>query len=147
MRRARDPRHVYGPNLAPMVDVVLVILIFFMASVVFVGPEWFLPAALPHERTPDEPESKDPYALPDPTLNVRVSFNQGTPVVAGLGPGTVALDDFETHARAQLAGTNPQSIKIRLSAVPGVPWQHVVTTQDILTRVGIRQIALDPSTN
>ena len=29
MRRSRDPRHIYGPNLAPMVDVVLVILIAF----------------------------------------------------------------------------------------------------------------------
>lgn len=147
MRRARDPRHVYGPNLAPMVDVVLVILIFFMASIVFVGPEWFLPAALPVAQPENEPESTDPYALPAPTLDVRVSIDDGTPTptitVTGLGPGTVALDGFEAHARTQLAGTTAESIKIRLSADGGVAWQHVVTTQDILTRVGVRQIALD----
>jgi len=146
MRRARDPRHVYGPNLAPMVDVVLVILIFFMASVVFVGPEWFLPAALPVEQQ-HEAESTDPYDLPDPTLNVRVSLNGDTPIVAGLGPGSIALDDFEAHARTQLTGANPESINIRLNAADGVPWQHVVTAQDILTRVGIRQIALDTDAN
>lgn len=145
MRRARDPRHVYGPNLAPMVDVVLVILIFFMASIVFVGPEWFLPAALPVQQPQDQAESNDPYALPDPTLDVRVSIVDGTPAATGLGPGTVALDGFEAHARTQLAGATAESIKIRLSADDGVAWQHVVTTQDILTRVGVRQIALDPA--
>lgn len=143
MRRARDPHHVYGPNLAPMVDVVLVILIFFMASVVFVGPEWFLPAALPDEQHQDETESTDPYALLDPTLDVRLSIVDGAPAVTGLGPGTVSLEGFEAHTRTQLAGADAESIKIRLSADDGVAWQHVVTAQDVLTRVGVRQIALD----
>ncbi|MEQ8318106.1 MAG: biopolymer transporter ExbD [Phycisphaerales bacterium] len=143
MRRARDPKHVYGPNLAPMVDVVLVILIFFMASIVFVGPEWFLPAAIPGQRTQAEQATPDPFALPDPTLNVRVSLVDGAPVVSGLGAGRVSLDDFEPHARTQLTGLDPSAIKVRLGAEAGVVWQHVVTAQDVLTRVGVRQIALD----
>jgi biopolymer transport protein ExbD len=34
----------FGPNMTPMVDIVMVILVFFMASAAFVGPEWFLQA-------------------------------------------------------------------------------------------------------
>jgi len=34
----------FGPNMTPMVDIVMVILVFFMASAAFVGPEWFLAA-------------------------------------------------------------------------------------------------------
>jgi biopolymer transport protein ExbD len=34
-------RH-HGPNMTPMVDVVMVILIFFMASTTMLGPEWLL---------------------------------------------------------------------------------------------------------
>ena len=143
MRRTRDPRHIYGPNLAPMVDVVLVILIFFMASIVFVGPEWFLPAAIPADRAAEAAEVDDPYALPDPTLSVRVSMNENIPVVSGLGAGVVALDAFEAYAAEQLHGIDPQAINIRLSAQDGVTWQHVVTTQDVLTRLGVRNIALD----
>ena len=30
----------FGPNMTPMVDVVMVILIFFMASATFAGAEW-----------------------------------------------------------------------------------------------------------
>lgn len=41
-----------GPNMTPMVDVVMVILVFFMASAAFVGPEWFL-AAQTVERKPE----------------------------------------------------------------------------------------------
>jgi len=44
----------FGPNMTPMVDVVLVILIFFMASTAFIGPEWFLRAALPSDQAADQ---------------------------------------------------------------------------------------------
>lgn len=143
MRRARDPRHVYGPNLAPMVDVVLVILIFFMASIVFVGPEWFLRAALPSPQAQEDAGERDPFALPPPTLRVRVSMVDGSPIVSGLGPGAVVLAEFDAYAAAQLAGAAPETINVRLSAAGEVAWQHVVTVQDVLTRRGVRNIALD----
>ena len=38
-----------GPNMTPMVDVVMVILIFFMTWMSFVGAEWFLRTALPKQ--------------------------------------------------------------------------------------------------
>ncbi len=145
MRRSRDPRHIYGPNLAPMVDVVLVILIFFMASIVFVGPEWFLPAAIPAEAKQNSDEADDPYALPDPTLSLRITTVDARPAVAGLGAGVVAIAEFESHATEQLRGVDPEAINIRLSAEAGVAWQHVVTVQDVLTRLGVRNIALDAS--
>jgi len=126
-----------------MVDVVLVILIFFMASIVFVGPEWFLPAAIPADHAAETAEVDDPYALPDPTLSIRISMNQNIPVVSGLGAGIVQLDAFEAHAAKQIQGIDPQAINIRLSAQDGVTWQHVVTAQDVLTRLGVRNIALD----
>lgn len=40
-----------GPNMTPMVDVVMVILIFFMASAAILGPEWFLRTNLPKTTT------------------------------------------------------------------------------------------------
>lgn len=143
MRRTRDPRHVYGPNLAPMVDVVLVILIFFMASIVFVGPEWFLRAALPAQQAQERTGEADPFALPPPTLSVHVSMLDGSPIVSGLGSGAVALAEFDAYAAKQLAGAAPETINVRLSAAGDVAWQHVVTVQDVLTRQGVRNIALD----
>lgn len=126
-----------------MVDVVLVILIFFMASVAFVGPEWFLPAALPAAQHDPDGTGADPYALPDPTLRVRVSLLDGSPIVSGLGQGAVALAGFEAHARDQLAGLDSRSIRVRLGGDANTTWQQVVAVQDVLTRLGVRQISLE----
>ena len=126
-----------------MVDVVLVILIFFMASVVFVGPEWFLPAGLPTAQRDAGDQPADPYALPDPTLRVRVASRDGVPVVSGLGSGVVSLSGFEAHAREQLRGLDARTIRVRLGGDAGTPWRHVVAVQDVLTDLGVRQIALE----
>ncbi|MEZ6319152.1 MAG: biopolymer transporter ExbD [Phycisphaerales bacterium] len=40
----------FGPNMTPMVDVVMVILIFFMASTALLGPEWFIRAHVPGDQ-------------------------------------------------------------------------------------------------
>ncbi|MCP2732564.1 biopolymer transporter ExbD, partial [Limnofasciculus baicalensis] len=48
----------YGPNMTPMVDVVMVILVFFMASAVFLGPEWYLKTAIPEVRKGEQAASK-----------------------------------------------------------------------------------------
>ena len=129
-----------------MVDVVLVILIFFMASIVFVGPEWFLPAAIPADQPAQAAEDDDPYALPDPTLHVRITVIDDGPFVSGLGADVVSLDSFEAYAAEQLGGVDPASVNVRLGADGGVVWQHVVNVQDVLTRLGIRRIALDAAT-
>ena len=55
-RRGRGAAH-FGPNMTPMVDVVMVILIFFMASAAFVGEEWFLFAAIPVQAAPGQAAS------------------------------------------------------------------------------------------
>ncbi len=48
-RRGALDQHAlhFGPNMTPMVDVVMVILVFFMVSAAFAGPEWFLRTLLP----------------------------------------------------------------------------------------------------
>lgn len=140
MRRRRNPKHVYGPNMAPMVDVVLVILVFFMATVALVGPEWFLAAALPERR--DQPARADPFALPAPGVVVRVSAPEGEPLVDGLGARGTPLASFEALAREALAGVQAADLGVRLDGGPGASWQHVVAVQDVLTRLGVRRITL-----
>src|SRR5690606_9925072 len=81
-----------GPNMTPMVDVILVILIFFMATTVIVGEEWFLGAGLtrqaPHEAREgagaDEAQ-EDPFEMPPPRFTLRLSVGEGGTVVSGLG--------------------------------------------------------------
>jgi len=74
----------FGPTMTPMVDVVLVILIFFMASTTIAGREWFLRASLPepHENMPREEGSR--FVLPAPMIRVEVFTRNGAVLVNGL---------------------------------------------------------------
>ncbi|MEM9372464.1 MAG: biopolymer transporter ExbD [Planctomycetota bacterium] len=79
-----------APNMTPMVDVTLVILIFFMASATIAGPEWFLRAQLP-----DAPQHNT-LGLPSPVVRVQVYRNNGATRVRGLGPDQSLQDAIES---------------------------------------------------
>jgi len=82
------------PNMTPMVDVTLVILIFFMASATIAGPEWFLNAQLPE----DAPVPPGALSLPSPVVRVEIFARDGVTLVRGIGPEQTlrgALDAIE----------------------------------------------------
>ena len=67
----------FGPNMTPMVDIVLVILIFFMATAAFVGERWFLPAAITEQA---KSQAKGPissaFELPQATIDITLESDQ-----------------------------------------------------------------------
>ncbi|MFK7885043.1 MAG: ExbD/TolR family protein [Phycisphaerales bacterium] len=67
------------PNMTPMVDVTLVILIFFMASATIAGPEWFLRAGLPAD------QASAALSLPSPVVRAEVFVRDGRVLVRGIG--------------------------------------------------------------
>ncbi len=73
----------FGPNMTPMVDVTLVILIFFMASASIAGHEWFLRAHLPDAQNPDLANSG--YTLPTPMLSAELFVRDDAILVRGFG--------------------------------------------------------------
>jgi len=143
--RRRDARAVYeahaGPNMTPMVDVVMVILIFFMASTVIIGPEMLLRAGL----EPDAPGagSADPrFAVEAPTFRVSLRLADGAVVVDGLG-----LRDAPVSAAAHAARSLAEEVDTdaaRLVIAPGddVPYEAAVAVQDALIAAGFTSIGL-----
>lgn len=125
----------YGPNMTPMVDVTLVILIFFMASAAFLGPEWFVNAALPVRAAQRTPE-------PDSTTRLRVTLSpgpggRGTLADAGdqhaLSPA--ALDAFLTGEARRLG---PANLIVIVEPAPTVPYEDVVRVHEACARLGIK---------
>lgn len=130
--RRRDARAVRGaqssPNMAPMVDVTLVILIFFMASAAFVGPEWALQLGLARE-------GGGSGALPGARFTVRIEQSDAGVRYAGLG---VVADDAETMAAtaAQVAAGAPGSSFVLVPA--GVTaYQRVLDAHAAFTDLGL----------
>ncbi len=124
----------FGPNMTPMVDVTLVILIFFMAATTIAGQEWFLRTDLPK----DEDQSRDSgYALPAPVLDAELFVRDGAVLVRGLGDRPRALGEFI----AQISAIDEQSARglvLGVRAGDEVPYGSVAALHDAASSRGIR---------
>lgn len=132
----------FGPNMTPMVDVVMVILIFFMAATALLGPEWFLRSALPSPGAGAPPVPGDPFALPPARFDIRLFIDaDGRTVADGLG-ARVSLDELEEQLAALGAEAEPGSITVLIQPTDGVPYRDVVRVHDACTRAAITQVGL-----
>lgn len=148
--RRRDALHIhslhFGPNMTPMVDIVMVILIFFMASAAFLGSEWFLRAAIPFEagRGRSTEKRNDPNALPPLRLDAVMDVNASGQTVVTFPGGldNAPLDAF--IARISQFKTDPNAgdieIVIRPSAL--VPYADVVRAHAACDEAGIYKVGI-----
>ncbi|MEZ6241483.1 MAG: biopolymer transporter ExbD [Phycisphaerales bacterium] len=145
----------FGPNMTPMVDVVMVILIFFMASTAFLGPEWFLKANMTPEevasggRTPDRR-----FELPEVRLNVHLRVVDGVTLANAFGREGLTMDDLDALAaevakdivQPEQAGRDPEDTSgeplVIIAPESDVPYNDVVRAHDACTRAGFRRVAL-----
>ncbi len=147
----------FGPNMTPMVDVVMVILVFFMASAAFLGPEWFLrslvprPAATTPTPPPDKPPpAADPMALRpvQQTITLRAVTGSPTPLTLADGLGQTGLTiDAMIHAVAAFAdGTAKNEIEILIRPEPAVPYADVVRMHEGCETAGITRVGVGVGT-
>lgn len=159
--RRRDARAIYelhfGPNMTPMVDVVMVILIFFMASTALLGPEVLLRATVAEERETESetPAAASPFSLGPPTLEVELDTRGGSVVVSGLGLNRAPLDALPAAAtraaeRVRVDPARNRGLRapreleplLIISASDGVPWEAVVRAQDVIRSAGFSRVGL-----
>ncbi len=143
-RRARAPRELTALtlNLAPMVDVVFLLLIFFITTTTFKRAEGFLPAQLPHQGS-----LADRVALPISPIVVRVRQTGGGP--------TDYLLDVENFIDRPTTFNELAGFLEELQEIPGfdeetpvvikagdeVQWDHVVGCWNAAVRAGCRRIS------
>lgn len=133
--RAMYEAHV-GPNMTPMVDVVMVILIFFMASAVVMGPEWFVPARLP------KTDAVAPASTTTPPPRVVLTLTREG--------STTAIDaNGKRVALAQLAGSLGSLTQSRfedaiilVQPAADVPYEDVVRVHAACSEAGYRKVGL-----
>lgn len=117
------------PNMTPMVDVTLVILIFFMASSTIMAPEWFLRATLP------EPSQPSPaLGLPSPVLRAEVFVRDGSTVVRGIGPER-SMDEVIDAVHAMDPGV-AGGLVVEIEPADGAPYAEVVRLHAALVASG-----------
>lgn len=144
----------FGPNMTPMVDVVMVILIFFMAGSAILGPEWFLGARVEEAQTaprgdrPGEPPEDDPFALDLPPTRVRVTLASvnGATRVEGLNLSNATLDDLAARLRdLRDTGVTP-TLEIVVAPSSDTAYQDVIRAYELCAQSGARSASLARST-
>lgn len=129
----------YGPNMTPMVDVVMVILVFFMASAAVLGPEWFLGTSIP-VKAPASESAPPPEHAP-----IRVElrmFDGGVVVVIG-SREPVAFNAAEALLMNEIADAGGREAIVLVAPGPDVPYDAVVRVHEWIARAGVTKLGID----
>lgn len=122
-----------GPNMTPLVDVVMVILIFLMLAGSFAGAEWYLVSNLPFREKGQGAAPTDSVVPEDEPLEIRVDRNDtGDGFIARAGQ--IQAGDVKTLAAGltrmgdDLAATGKPKDKVQVIISPGrhVKLQYVI---------------------
>jgi biopolymer transport protein ExbD len=147
--RRRDALHNYtmhfGPNMTPMVDIVMVILIFFMATAAFMGSEWFLKAAIPFEagRGTSLNKSNDPLAIPLKPLEVLLDANaDGRTVVTFLELNRASVEEFIARVSQFPRSETTAELEVVIKPMPSVPYADVVRVHAACDAAGIYKVGI-----
>jgi biopolymer transport protein ExbD len=131
---AKKVHYDSGPNMTPLVDVVMVILIFLMLAGTFAGTEWYLVSNLPLRQSGGGQVAPPPGGFPDDEpLEIRVDQNatrDGFLARAGqvqTGDAKVLTAGL-TRMREQFAkaGKGPDKIQVIISPGRNVKYEHLV---------------------
>lgn len=141
----------YGPNMTPMVDVVMVILVFFMASAAILGPTWFLRAALPPKPTDamSAPAKDDLLRMrisiertPDGAVFVRWTEAQGDAAPQPSPKAFASISDLKQRLNELVGRHQPWRLVVLIDPRPNVPMQDVVTVHAACQMLGIEKVGL-----
>ncbi len=128
MQFRKDRRDAVTPDITPLVDVVFLLLIFFMLSTTFIvspGIRVNLPQA---EAEAVRHERQDVRVKIDATGNLY------------LGDQRVSRDDLE--ARLQAAGRSDRDTLVIIEADEATAHRHVVEVMDRAKSVGLHRLAI-----
>jgi biopolymer transport protein ExbD len=135
----------FGPNMTPMVDVVMVILVFFMASAAFLGNEWFLRAAIPSDAgrggRPTTPA--DPLRLPTRKLDIVMEVDAaGATVVSFLQISRGTVDQVIDRINALPRDESTRRLEVVIKPTPLVAYRDVVRVHAACDAAGIEKVGI-----
>jgi biopolymer transport protein ExbD len=141
-----------GPNMTPMVDVVMCILIFFMLGSTFLAPELALASNLPVGKGVGTLDLN----APAPPVRFMLSLEtrgEATWMVASDGTqlpmGSPGIQDANNQAVSSFLAGKKAALsdwaQVIIAPQEKVPYQDVITLFDDCTRVQFKQVAFAPA--
>jgi biopolymer transport protein ExbD len=150
MKRRPMEQHRFesGPDMTPLVDVVMVILIFLMLLGTFAGSEWYLQQNLPYSKTATGGGEIPPGGIPDQEpLEIQVDENATRDgFVARMGAfqtsdaDQLALVLAQRRTQLESIGRSVQEVPILISPAGGVKYQHLIRVYEAANRAQFTRI-------
>jgi biopolymer transport protein ExbD len=137
----RAVRYESGPNLTPLVDVVLVVLIFLMLVGAMAAPRVL------SARTPaigsghgPQPMSMELRVREDPASGTFIITGSGLQIVGDSGQLLPALQGKMLAYKA--AGIDPSEVQLVIRPARDVTYQHVLSVYETAQRARFTRVAL-----
>ncbi len=147
MRRGHAPAHSYAPNLAPMVDVVMVILVFFMLGTSLAISEGVLPTELPSQVGPGGAASVTIIPVVRITL-LETSTARGCQIIVmGRSLEDNSFPALERLLRGKIKAGADSKGRVLIGASPGVEYQNVISAMDACVQSGFGNIQFSVNPN
>jgi biopolymer transport protein ExbD len=148
---AKKVHYESGPNMTPLVDVVMVILIFLMLAGSFVGAEHFLASSLPATESGTAAAGVSEGIVPDEPLDIRV--DSPTPDRFVVTAGKIRTSDLDaltqqlTRMRQQLnaVGKETDDIQVKISPGRNVKYKFLISVYEAALRAQFTKVAFGTS--
>ena len=140
-----------GPNMTPLVDVVMVILIFLMLAGSFVGAEHYLVSNLPLSQSGAGNVQLPPGFIPDEPIDIRV--DSPTPDTFVAYAGKIHTSDMQALTRQlrgmRLAlnqtGKDDDHIQVKIGPGKKVKYRFLVQVYESALNAGYKKVAFATS--
>ena len=150
LKGAKQVHYDSGPNMTPLVDVVMVILIFLMLAGSFGGAEHYLVSNLPIKQSGPGGAPPPPGFVPDEPLDIRVDNNRtGDGYVARTTTGNIVAADATTlgaklvRLRDDLekAGKTRDKIQVVINPGKSVKYKYLVQVYQAALEAQFNKVA------
>ena len=151
IKGAKQVHYDSGPNMTPLVDVVMVILIFLMMAGSFAQGGWFLQSNVPIKSKGGAQADVTPGLVPDEPLEVRIDNSaDGFRVLAG---DIRASGDREQlrlaleQKRVQFERVGTPKEKVQVVLMPGrnVKYDNIIAVYEAAQRAGFSKVGFATS--
>ena len=147
IRVAEKVHYTPGPNMTPLVDIVMVILIFLMLCGSFVGSEHFLVSNLPISQSGLGGATPPPGYIPDEPIEIRVDSGADGTFVASAGK--IQTSDASTlteqlrRMRTELnkVGKTDEQLQVKISPGRDVKYRELVKVYESALSAGYKKVA------
>jgi biopolymer transport protein ExbD len=143
LKGAKQVHYDSGPNMTPLVDVVMVILIFLMLAGSFGSAEHFLASRTPIQQQGAANTPPPPGWEPPVDLNVRVDSN-GDAMIDGMAGRIQDPEDLRRELQKRMVSykaANTKKVQVVLKPTEGTRWESIAPLYDAALRAGYDSVA------